>query len=223
MLLEVWVSVSSLMPLFSCEVGLGMTSKLTESVTKFGHFNPWIFLGTALVSIAGGVQSTWKITTSDANINGIQVMGGAGSAMVISIPLIALLSLLPEPDLPAVTSIAVFFQFFGGAIFLAISESILVSRLTSALTQYAPAVDAALVIKVGAEGLRKVVTAEQLPGALVAYNKAITGVFYLTVAGGAVAFFASFGVEWRSVKGKQAMVGDGSKAKEVEVKRENGV
>lgn len=108
----------------------------------------------------------------------------------------------------AVTAIAVFFQFFGGAVFIAISETIFVSRLTAALHEYAPSLDAKKVIAAGATGLRTVVkleggTGEVLDGAIAAYNVAVTTTFYLMAAGAVVATFFALGIEWRSVKEEQ--------------------
>ena len=113
------------------------------------------------------------------------------------------MSLLPQRDIPTATSIVVFFQFFGGAIFLAIAENIFVSKLISLLHIYAPSVDAKVVVAAGAEGLRRVVSVQQLGGALLAYNKAITVTFYLGVAGAGLAFFWAFGIERGNVKGVQ--------------------
>jgi hypothetical protein len=191
-----------------------------SSVTKYGHFNPWLFFGAACVAITGGIMSTWKIDTGYSMIDGIQVLGGLGAACVIQMvchspmpldhqltppqPVIGLMALLPQSDLPTATSISVFFQFFGGAIFLAIGENIFVSSLVKHLHIYAPELDAEKVVLVGAEGLRKVVQAgPDLHGALLAYDAAITQTFYLTAAGAVVGFFCSFGMEWRSVKGVQ--------------------
>jgi len=194
-------------------------------VTKFGHFNPWLFFGAACVAITGGMISTWKIDTGYSMIDGIQVLGGLGAACVIQMvrllnfslhprrrytdtsfhqPIIGLMAILPQSDLPTATSIAVFFQFFGGAIFLAIGENIFVSSLVKNLHIHAPQVDAQMVVVAGAEGLRKVVEAgPDLQGALLAYNVAITQTFYLTAAGAVAGFLCSFGMEWRSVKEKK--------------------
>ncbi|KAE8450205.1 hypothetical protein EG329_006986 [Mollisiaceae sp. DMI_Dod_QoI] len=173
-------------------------------VTKFGHFNPWLFFGTALVAITCGLFSTFKVDTGNAMINGTQVLGGFGAANVIQMPLIGLMSLLPMSDLTTATSIVVFFQFLGGSIFLAIAENIFVSRLVSSLHHFTPSLDAQAVVNVGAEGLRKLLTEEgqlgQLSGALMAYDEAITRTFLIGAAGSAAAFFASAGMEWRSVK-----------------------
>lgn len=116
------------------------------------------------------------------------------------------MSILPQNDIPTGTSISVFIQFFGGAIFLAIGENIFVSRLVSALHTYAPTLDASTVVAAGAEGLRRVVAMEDpaaLVSALHAYDIAITSTFYLCVAGSCAAFLFAFGVEWKSVKGVQ--------------------
>ena len=108
------------------------------------------------------------------------------------------MSILPQNDIPIATSISVFFQFFGGSIFLAIGENILVSRLVSALHTYAPTLDAKTIVAAGAEGLRKVVAMEDptaLANALHAYDIAITSTFYLCIAGSTAAFLLAFGVE----------------------------
>ncbi|CZR59097.1 related to MFS toxin efflux pump (AflT) [Phialocephala subalpina] len=177
---------------------------LTILVTRFGHFNPWLFFGTALTAIANGLFSTFKVDTGNPLINGIQIMGGFGAACVIQMPLIGLMSLIPIHDLTTATSIAVFFQFLGGSIFLAIAENIFVSRLVSSLHHFTPTLDAEAVVGVGAEGLRKFLMSEgqldKLGGALLAYDEAITRTFLLGAAGAGAAFFASAGMEWKSFK-----------------------
>jgi hypothetical protein len=62
-------------------------------VTKFGHYNPFLFFGTISVAITGGVISTWKINTGNSMINGIQVLGGLGAACVIQ-----MVRLSPSPS-----------------------------------------------------------------------------------------------------------------------------
>lgn len=156
-------------------------------------------------------------------INGIQVLGGFAASCVIQMvclfrsplsnlisiyltpyqPLIGLMQLLPTADLTTATSIVVFFQFLGGAIFLAIAENIFVSRLVTSLHVFAPSVDAQAVVKVGAAGLRSLLSEQGQLGllgkALLAYDEAITRTFMLGAAGGAIAFVASAGMEWKGL------------------------
>jgi len=112
---------------------------------------------------------------------------------------------LPEIDLPTATAIGVLFQFLGGAIFLGIAENIFVSSLRDAITKYAPNVNSEAIVRAGATGLHKVVADVDMPKVVLAFNDAVLTVFYLGIAGGAFAFLASFGMEWRSVKGKQVV------------------
>lgn len=112
---------------------------------------------------------------------------------------------LPEIDLPVATSIGVLFQFLGGAIFLGIAENIFVSGLRDGLHHYAPQVDTESIVRAGAIGLHKVVNVADLPSVILAFNDGITQVFYLGIAGGVLALVFSFGMEWRSVKGKQVV------------------
>ncbi len=59
-------------------------SFLTDgTVTEFGPFNPYLFLGAAFVAITGGIVSNRKVVTGDSMIDGIQVLGGLGAACVI--------------------------------------------------------------------------------------------------------------------------------------------
>ncbi|KAL2068221.1 hypothetical protein VTL71DRAFT_16319 [Oculimacula yallundae] len=172
-------------------------------VTAYGHFNPWLFFGCILMAVSGGIFSTFDLQTGNGMINGIQVLAGIGSSCVIQMPLIGLMSLIPQDDLPIATSIAVFFQFFGGAIFLVTGNNIFVSRLVTALHKYTPELDAQAAVRVGAEGFRDIVGAEDLHAGLVAYSEALTTTFYLCAAGAVVAFLCSFGMGWKSVVEKK--------------------
>lgn len=87
------------------------------------------------------------------------------------------MSVLPQNDISTGTAIVVFFQFFGGALFLGIGETVFVSRLVREIIDKAPGVDPAAIVAAGAEGVRKVVSGANLIAVLEAYNSAITIVF----------------------------------------------
>lgn len=89
-------------------------------------------------------------------------------------PLIAVMAVVKHDDIPIGTSIVLFFQFFGGAIFLTIAQSIFNSHLLQNLIAELPNVDPFLIINVGAAAVRKVVSGPDLDCALRAYNGAIT-------------------------------------------------
>jgi len=97
--------------------------------------------------------------------------------MTLQQPIVAIQRSLDPSRMSVGTSLVVFCQYFGGALFLALAETSFSSSLRSALKQYAANVDVALLVDVGAAGVRKAVTSQELPGVLKAYNQAITNTF----------------------------------------------
>lgn len=92
-------------------------------------------------------------------------------------PLIAIMAVLPPEDVSLGTTVAVFSQFFGGGIFLAISENIFANQLVKKLAEYAPQVNPLTIIQAGATGLRDFISEDNLPPVLESYNEAITTTF----------------------------------------------
>jgi hypothetical protein len=108
---------------------------------------------------------------------GYQILSGVGRCITLQQPVIAVQQTLEPSKISVGTAMVVFCQFFSGALFLALAETDLSSTLKSALVQNAPSVNAALLFEAGATGVRDIVTSDQLPGALEAYNRAITNMF----------------------------------------------
>ena len=91
-------------------------------------------------------------------------------------PLIAVQAVLPLRKVATGTSIIVFFQFFGGAILLAIAHNVFESRLLHGLKTIPPE-DMQAIIKAGAGAVRHVTKPKDLPVVLKAYDQAITDTF----------------------------------------------
>ena len=96
-----------------------------------------------------------------------------------------------------------FAQGLGGAVFLAVSQSIFIQELVRRLSIALPAASAQVLVGIGATDLRAIVPAEQLPAVLGAYNGAITTTFFVAVGIAALSVIPALGLEWRSVKGKK--------------------
>jgi hypothetical protein len=84
------------------------------------------------------------------------------------------MAVLPQNQISIGNGIVIFSQFLGGAIFLAIAESLFTSRLLREIAANAPSVDAQAVINAGAEAVATVVNSENLAAVIEAYNVAIT-------------------------------------------------
>lgn len=70
-----------------------------------------------------------------------------------------------------------FEQYFGGAIFAAVTKTVFTSSIGPAVSKFAPNLDPALLTHSGVTELRDVVPDEYLEGAILAYNQSINHVF----------------------------------------------
>jgi hypothetical protein len=84
-----------------------------------------------------------------------------------------------------------------------VAQNIFTNGLTSNLPKTAPDVDPKVVISAGATYLRKVITAAQLPGVLMAYMDGLKQAFIISIACGGIGTICACFVEWKSVKGKK--------------------
>lgn len=92
-------------------------------------------------------------------------------------PLLAIQSNFSPSDATIGTSLVIFWQYFGGAVFSSAGQAILISGLVKSLPKYAPHVNVQGVIADGAASVRNAFVATDLPGVLQAYNRAVTQVF----------------------------------------------
>jgi hypothetical protein len=160
-------------------------------------------------TIGSGLIYTFTPKTPQASWIGYQILAGAGSGGSVQLPFIAVQTVLSARDMPSGNAIAIFFNSLGGAIAISIAQNIFSNTLVKELPKYVPDLDPHAVIAAGATNVGKVVPKEMLPGALEAYNKALTSAFLLPVAVGALSFLGSLLFEWKSVKGKNLMAGAG--------------
>ena len=110
------------------------------------------------------------------------------------------MAVLPQEEISIGNGVVVFFQFLGGAIFLAVSESVFSSKLLKALAAHAPQVNAEAVVAAGAAAVNSVVAANDLPGVLLAYNEAILICFVSTMLNSLSPLFyvlSVLGFEWK--------------------------
>ena len=101
-----------------------------------------------------------------------------------------------------------FSQTLSGAMFLAISNSVLSNGLVTEIAQRIPGIDPSTIVNAGATGIRSIVTGDDmLTLVLEAYNIAVRHVFIIAVVCGALSFIVSWGFEWKSIKGVNLAAG----------------
>ena len=175
-------------------------------VTVTGYYTPFMIASSILMAIGAGLIATFKVDSPPAHWIGYQILYGLGVGIGMQQSLIAVQAVLDIKDVPTGTSVLIFAQTFGGALFISVAQNVFTNRLASNLVQQVPTLDPAIVIKTGATELSKAVTEQdptQLSGVLSAYNNALDQTYYVSVALAALSIFGSVFIEWKSIKGKK--------------------
>jgi hypothetical protein len=116
---------------------------------------------------------------------------------------VAIQNHLSKENVAVGNSMLVFMQNFGGTLMLSFAELIFTQALKNKMRIYAPDISAEDILAWGATGFRDYVPKKDLPGVLLAYGKAITTTLYLAVGTMVLAWCFTWGLGWKSVKGKE--------------------
>lgn len=176
------------------------------AVTVLGYYTPWMIASSILMSIGVGLLSTLEVDSGHAKWIGYQIIYGFGVGFGMQQPIIAAQTVLRLDDVPVGTSLIIFMQTLGGALFISVAQNIFTNRLVSNLLEKVPTLDPSIVLRTGATSLKHAIDADHadlLPDVLFAYNGALTQTFYVSLALAALSIFGAVGIEWKSVKGKK--------------------
>ncbi|KAJ7754192.1 MFS transporter [Mycena maculata] len=127
------------------------------AIAAIGYYTPFMILSTILTTVGAGLLSTFTVDTGHSHWIGYQVIYGIGAGFGFQQPLTAAQTLLSIEDVPTGTSLMLFMQILGGALFVSL-------------------------IQAGATSLRTTIDPTLLPAVLVVYNEALASVYYVAVA-----------------------------------------
>lgn len=182
-------------------------------IGRIGYIAPFAIVGNALAAVGGGLIATWTPTTTTGTWIGYQIIAGVGRGMSMQLPMTAVQQGVHPSKIATSTALIVFFQFFGGSLIIALAQTDFINSLGPALAHFAPNVSAETIIDAGARSVRDVVSTEELPGVLRAYNQAIQHVFYLAAAASVAAFASSWGMGLKNIKANKKDVSVAAKEK----------
>ncbi|KAE8366251.1 MFS general substrate transporter [Aspergillus caelatus] len=175
-------------------------------VSKGGYCAPPALTGCALTVIGAGLMTTFVPSTRSGKWIGYQILIGAGRGLSIQVPIIATQAVLPRQLISSGTSIILFGQFFGGAVFTASAQTIFTNRLYNSLLEYLPYPETVKdIVEAGAipSSFAQLVPATDYADVIRAYNDALTQTWYLGVGLAGVACFVCFGLGWTHIDNKK--------------------
>ena len=168
-------------------------------VTHTGYYTPFLIASSVFMSIGSGLLSTFTTTTNHAKWIAYQCLFGFGMGMGMQQPGMAAQTVLRKKDVPTGVSLMFFFRNLGGALFVSIGENVFENEMIKGLT-HIPGLDAEVILRAGATGVRNVVDLRYLHEVMIAYNGALVKVYYCGIAVSCATIIGSLTMEWRSVK-----------------------
>ncbi|CAJ2500864.1 Uu.00g037170.m01.CDS01 [Anthostomella pinea] len=176
-------------------------------ISTFGYYAPFMILGSVLTAIGGGLLTTFSPSTPSPVWIGYQILYGAGVGMGLQQPLIAVQTVLDIKDVPTGTSVIIFLQTIGGALFVSVGQNIFTNKLISELAKRVPSINATDVLGAGATNLQKTLSPDLIPAVVLSYSNALTSAFVVATALAVFTIIGAVAIEWKSVKGKNIEMG----------------
>jgi hypothetical protein len=113
-------------------------------------------------------------------------------------------NVLPQALVPQGTACVQFFQSLGGALFIAVAQTVFQNGLIEGVTRDAPQLDPLIFINSGASQIRQILTsmgqADAIDAVLGAYTTGLRNTYYISVAMAAAAFVAGLGLRWKRIE-----------------------
>lgn len=139
---------------------------------------------------------------------GYQVLAGLGIGVGFQLGILVVQAVLPQEDIAVATACVQFFQSFGGAIFIAVAQTVFQNGLIEGIRRDVPGLDPQVFINSGASQVRQVLAAMGMEryttAVLTAYLTGLRHAYYITVACAAAAFCAVAGMSWINIKKVEA-------------------
>jgi len=184
-------------------LGLVVASIFAGAITgRTGYYTGQLYACSVIMTIGAGLLTTLKVYSSSSHWIGYQFLFGFGLGLGMQQAGMAAQTCLAKKDVMIGVSLMFFAQGLGGAIWLAVGQTIFNQGLVKNLKHIAN-IDPSMIVRTGATQLRHIVPPQFLNDVLIAYNKAITDTFKVGVGCAAATILAAIAMEWKSVKAEK--------------------
>lgn len=173
-------------------------------ITVFGYYNPIILVETVLLTVGAGLVSTFWLDTPFAKWFGYQVLLGLGTGVCFQAGVVIVQNVLPQDLVPQGTACIQFFQSLGGALFIAVAQTVFQNGLIEGVTRDAPQINPLIFINSGASQIRQILEsmgqADEIDVVLAAYTSGLRNTYYISVAAAAASFVIALGLSWKKIE-----------------------
>ena len=173
-------------------------------ISVIGYYGAIILPSLVLFSIGAGLITTFDIDTPLREWFGFQVLCGLGIGAGFQIGALVVQTVLPQEWVPVGTACVQFFLSLGGAVFIAVAQTIFQNGLIDGVRKNVPGIDPLILLNSGSSEIEGVLEGLGMEDAIrpvkEAYMTGLRGTYYITTACAVAGFFACCGLSWRSVK-----------------------
>ncbi|KAJ5671166.1 hypothetical protein N7507_000293 [Penicillium longicatenatum] len=169
-------------------------------ISYIGYYNPTLIFGSILMVVGSGLITTLRPDTGPGKWIPYQIVYGIGIGLAFQPPFIAVQTVLPDSMISTSLVVLSFTQQFGGIFILSIAQNVFLNRLARNLTTQVPGLNLNDALENGALGFIEKIPVRFRDQALVAYNEALVGVFYISLGLTSLVVVSTLGIEWKSVK-----------------------
>ena len=173
-------------------------------ITVVGYYNPFILPSMVLFAVGAGMISTLSLASPLREWFGYQVITGLGIGVGFQTGVLVVQNTMPLDWIPQATACVQFFQSMGGAVFIAVAQSLFQNGLADGVRRDAPGVPPEIFINSGASQVRQVLeqlrATQYVEAVLLAYLQGLRNTFYLSVALAVAAFLAACGLSWKKIQ-----------------------
>jgi hypothetical protein len=169
-------------------LGVSVFTMISNGLLTFWrHYKPWLLLGALLATIGNSRIYSLGADAPTKTWIGYELITATGIGLALQIPMIANQALVPADDMPAATSLTLFMENCGTALFVASGEAAFTNGLLSSLRKNLPQVDAKEVLDAGATQIRSLFHGAELDEILGSYLHGCKTGHLIPVACGAIA------------------------------------
>jgi hypothetical protein len=151
-------------------LGVSVFTMMSNGILTFWrHYKPWLLVGALLATAGNSKIYTLNAGTPTGQWIGYEVITATGIGLALQVPLIYNQALVPADDMPAATSLTLFIENTGTALFVASGEAAFTNGLLTSLRANLPQLDAKEVLDAGATQIRKLFSGAELDEVLASY------------------------------------------------------
>ncbi|KFH46342.1 putative HC-toxin efflux carrier-like protein [Hapsidospora chrysogenum ATCC 11550] len=173
-------------------------------ISAIGYYSAVVIPCMILYTVGSGLITMFDVHTPMREWFGYQVVTGLGIGSGFQIGVLVIQTVLPQEWVPVGTACVQFFQAFGGAIFIAVAQTVFQNGLIDKIRAGNLGIDPTIFINSGASEVKDVLEGmgrlDALDAVLEAYMKGLRNTFYISVACAGCAFFCALALQWKSVR-----------------------